>query len=227
MVLRRPPEHLRKNSNDTMLREARVLAALAGSGVPHPGSTAVCDDIDVIGTSFYLMEPIDGFTPMGPLPGRTPPTRLAAASRTRWPTARRARRGRPRSRRAGRLRQAGQLARTPGRPLALPARRLLASSRATARPTSPTSTGSAQWLDAHRPAEARIGVIHGDYQFANVMFAPRPSRSSRRSSTGSSRRLGDPLLDLGWMLTSWHEPGDPPGHGPAAVRSGTACRAAE
>ena len=31
MVLRRPPLHLRKNSNDTMLREARVLGAIAGS----------------------------------------------------------------------------------------------------------------------------------------------------------------------------------------------------
>ena len=30
MVLRRPPRHLRKNSNDTMLREARVLGAIAG-----------------------------------------------------------------------------------------------------------------------------------------------------------------------------------------------------
>ena len=26
--------------------------------------------------------------------------------------------------------------------------------------------------------------------------------------------LGDPLLDLGWILTSWLEPGDPPGKKP-------------
>jgi aminoglycoside phosphotransferase (APT) family kinase protein len=25
--------------------------------------------------------------------------------------------------------------------------------------------------------------------------------------------LGDPLLDLAWMLTAWHEDDDPPGHG--------------
>ena len=37
MVLRRPPEHLRKNSNDTMLREARVLGALAGQRRAAPG----------------------------------------------------------------------------------------------------------------------------------------------------------------------------------------------
>src|SRR5690606_19637728 len=69
-VLRRPPRHLRANSNATMLREAQVLAALEGTGVPHPGFLAVCDDLDVIGAAFYLMEPIDGFTPRGDLPGR-------------------------------------------------------------------------------------------------------------------------------------------------------------
>ena len=65
MVLRRPPLHLRKNSNDTMLREARVLGAIAGSGVPHPELFGSCDDLDVIGVCFYLMAPIDGFTPPG------------------------------------------------------------------------------------------------------------------------------------------------------------------
>ena len=39
-VLRRPPPVLRANSNETMRREARVLAALKGSGVPHPGLIA-------------------------------------------------------------------------------------------------------------------------------------------------------------------------------------------
>ena len=60
-VLRRPPPHLRENSNETMRREARVLAALAGSDVPHPGLIAACPDETVLGASFYLMEPINGF----------------------------------------------------------------------------------------------------------------------------------------------------------------------
>src|SRR5260221_2575463 len=70
MVLRRPPRHLRKNSNDTMLREARVLGAIAGSGVPHPEFFAACADTEVIGVCFYVMGAIDGFTPMGQMPGR-------------------------------------------------------------------------------------------------------------------------------------------------------------
>ena len=58
-VLRRPPEHLRKNSNETMRREARVLAAIADSKVPHPKLIAACPEEDVIGASFYLMQAID------------------------------------------------------------------------------------------------------------------------------------------------------------------------
>ena len=67
-VLRRPPRHLRKNSNSTMLREARVLEALAGSNVPHPGFIAGCSDESVLGACFYLLEPIDGFNAANGLP---------------------------------------------------------------------------------------------------------------------------------------------------------------
>lgn len=67
-VLRRPPPHLRANSNDTMRREARMLGALKGTDVPHPGLIAACAAEDVIGAAFYLMEPIDGFNPSTGLP---------------------------------------------------------------------------------------------------------------------------------------------------------------
>ncbi len=67
-VLRRPPPHLRKNSNETMRREARVLGAIAGTEVPHPRLIARCPETDVIGAAFYLMEPIDGFNPTQGLP---------------------------------------------------------------------------------------------------------------------------------------------------------------
>ena len=47
MVLRRPPRHPRPNSDETMLREARVLTAIEGRGVPQPVCHAVCDDPSV------------------------------------------------------------------------------------------------------------------------------------------------------------------------------------
>ena len=70
MILRRPGKHLKPKSNETMLREARVLGALEGSAVPHPRVIAICADPDVIGACFYLMEPLEGFAQSGELPGQ-------------------------------------------------------------------------------------------------------------------------------------------------------------
>jgi aminoglycoside phosphotransferase (APT) family kinase protein len=51
--------------------------------------------------------------------------------------------------------------------------------------------------------------MHGDYHAANVMFSP--------SGPGVAAivdwemcTIGDPLLDLGWMLATWYRPGDSP-----------------
>ena len=63
MVLRRPPLHPRPTSDKTMLREIAALRTLAGTSVPHPGFIAGCDDLDVLGVVFYLMEEVDGFNP--------------------------------------------------------------------------------------------------------------------------------------------------------------------
>ena len=45
----------------------------------------------------------------------------------------------------------------------------------------------AAWLEAHRPHGRAPAIMHGDYQFANVMFRPGVPDGSPRSSTGSSR----------------------------------------
>ena len=45
-----------------MRREAHVLAALRPTDVPHPPLVAACGDVDVLGSAFYLMEPIEGAT---------------------------------------------------------------------------------------------------------------------------------------------------------------------
>src|ERR1700722_13588208 len=62
-VLRRPPARTVANGSETMRREARVLRALAGSAVPHPQLIAACPDEAVLGAAFYLMEPVEGFSP--------------------------------------------------------------------------------------------------------------------------------------------------------------------
>ena len=62
-VLRRPPEHKRTNSDETMRREARVLSALAGSDVPHPGFIAGEPDESVLGAAIRSAAPMTGDEP--------------------------------------------------------------------------------------------------------------------------------------------------------------------
>ncbi|SRR5712692_10175481 len=67
-VLRRSPRSPRGDGNATNHSEARVLGALTGSDVPHPGLIAACSSTDVIGAAFYLMEPVKGFNATVALP---------------------------------------------------------------------------------------------------------------------------------------------------------------
>lgn len=214
MVLRRPGGRLRPNSNDTMLREARVLRALAGSAVPHPDFYAACDDPTVIGAAFYLMQPLEGFAPMGRLKGRYETdaswraamgeelVRAAAALAAVDPKAvGLADLGKPddwHARQASRWRsQLEGYAAAPGYdPTALP---------------HVDEVG--RWLSDNLPGERRIGLIHGDLQFANVMFSLQAPRISGVIDWELTT-LGDPMLDLGWILTSWWEEGDPSGKTP-------------
>jgi len=211
VVLRRPPEHLRKNSNDTMLREARVLGALRGSNVPHPAFYGACADTEVIGTTFYLMEPIDGFTPMGDMPDRygTDASWRQAIGYEMVDGA--ARLGAIDPDAVG-LGDFGKPENWIERQVSRWRSQLDGYEQFDnyGKPDIPNVDRVGAWLDANRPAEAKMGIIHGDYQFANVMMAPNEPKLAAIVDWELST-LGDPLLDLGWVLTSWIEPGDPPG----------------
>lgn len=208
-VLRRPPKHLRPNSNDTMLREARVLAALKGSAVPHPEFHAACADESVIGAAFYVMDALDGFMPIGALPEQY-------ASQPEW----------RRAMGPEMVKAAAALAAVDhaavglsdfGKPENWLERQVVRwRSQLDGYRDVPDYPGSSlpyidevgEWLERNRPATYHIGIIHGDLQFANVMFRKDQPRMAGLIDWELST-LGDPLLDLGWILTSWAEPGDP------------------
>ncbi|MGB0261575.1 MAG: phosphotransferase family protein [Henriciella sp.] len=59
-VIRRPPlGELLPKAHD-MSREWALISALGNSSVPVPGALAFCDDLDVIGVHFYVMEFVEG-----------------------------------------------------------------------------------------------------------------------------------------------------------------------
>ncbi|MGX9790605.1 phosphotransferase family protein [Mycobacterium sp. MMS18-G62] len=201
MVLRRPPVHPRPTSDKTMLREIAVLRTLAGTPVPHPGFIAGCEDLDVLGVVFYLMEEVDGFNPgteMDEAYVRDAGMRHAVGLSY-----------------AGSLAQLGNVA-WEGSPLAAIKRpgsflerqvpqflRLLESYRHDEYdPESLRVAELAEWLDINRPPDGPPGIIHGDPHLNNVLLRrDRPELAAFIDWEMST--VGDPLLDLGWMLICW------------------------
>ncbi|HEX4903364.1 MAG TPA: phosphotransferase family protein, partial [Acidimicrobiales bacterium] len=206
-VLRRPPLHKRANSDETMRREARVLAALSGSAVPHPGLIAACPTTDVLGAAFYLMEPIEGFNPSSGLPephASDPDLRrgmgfamvdgIAALAAVDHHAVGLGDFGKPDGwleRQVGRWRSQlasyDELDGYPG-------------------PDIPGVEEVSRWLDERRPARWQPGVIHGDYHLANVLVSPTGPELAAIVDWELCT-IGDPLLDLGHLLATWPEGG--------------------
>jgi aminoglycoside phosphotransferase (APT) family kinase protein len=200
-ALRRPPRLVPKGRNETMLREARVLAALAGSDVPHARLLAVCEDPTVLGACFYVMDWVEGWTPMGPLPepfasdaaakrglGDELVDAIASLSRVEW--------------RAGGLEGFGK----PEGFLERQVDRWLAHLASFQFRPLPGLDEAASWLRAHAPRSFRAGILHGDYQFANVMFRHGAPARMAAIVDWEMSTVGDPLLDLGWVLMGWPNP---------------------
>ena len=57
---------------------------------------------------------------------------------------------------------------------------------------------AADWLRDNRPAHYQPGIMHGDYQFANVMFAHGEPARLAAIVDWEMTTVGDPLLDLAW-----------------------------
>jgi aminoglycoside phosphotransferase (APT) family kinase protein len=60
LVVRRPPMgHVLATAHD-MAREHRVISSLGGTGIPVPQTYLMCEDPDVIGSPFFVMEHVTG-----------------------------------------------------------------------------------------------------------------------------------------------------------------------
>jgi len=66
------------------------------------------------------------------------------------------------------------------------------------------------WLKANQPATAAVSLVHNDYKLDNVMLAPDDPGRVVAIFDWDMCTLGDPLSDLGALLTYWTEPADPP-----------------
>ena len=224
-VLRRPAAIVPAGGNETIRREIRVLAALAGSDVPHPALIAACPQEDVLGAAFYLMEPVDGFNVtvgMPPLHASDPAIRRAMGFALVDGIARLAKVDHVAVGLGDFGRVEGYLERQAGR-----WRKQLERYTAHAGWPGPHSLPDVErvgdWLAAHCPATFSPGILHGDYHLANVMFSNH-GPELEAIVDWELAAIGDPLIDLGWVLTTLPRAGDPNLYADRAVGWVPRCR---
>jgi aminoglycoside phosphotransferase (APT) family kinase protein len=205
-VLRRPPRGAFLPTAHDVMREYRVLSALAGTPVRSPRPVIACDDLSVIGAPFYLMERSEGFVIRDRLPpgfegdetaraglGQELVDALAELHAVDWRGVGLEGFGKPAGyleRQVRRWRGQLELATRFSRPL-------------------PDLETVGDWLASHVPESGAPAVVHGDYKMDNVAFAPEPPARLRSIFDWEMSTVGDPLADVGWMISFWREPGDP------------------
>jgi aminoglycoside phosphotransferase (APT) family kinase protein len=210
LVLRRKPPGPLLKSAHAVEREYRVMAALAGSGVPVPKALLLCEDEGVIGSVFFVMEYLPGRTIMDPrVPGVAVEHRkalyddmnrvLAALHSVDIAAA-----------------GLGDFGR-PGNYFARQTSRWTGQYRASETETIPEIENVIAWLDAHMPAEdGRVALVHGDWRIDNLRFHETEPRIAGVLDWELST-LGHPLADLGAQLMQWRMPPGDPGRGLAGV----------
>ena len=201
-ALRIPPPGAPEQRDDGIVREWRIIEALGGTDVPHTPAIALCDDQSVLGRTFYLMGFVDGWSPMNtdgwPGPFDTDLDArcglsyalvegAALLSKVDWQAKGLQDLGRPEGYHDRQVdRWLAFLDRIKGRDL-------------------PGLDEASQWLREHRPIDFIPGLMHGDYQFANVMYHHGAPARMAAIVDWEMGTVGDPKIDLAWVVQSWPE----------------------
>jgi aminoglycoside phosphotransferase (APT) family kinase protein len=201
-VLRRPPRGDILPGTHEMHREYTVMSALAGTPVPVPEMIQLCRDDSYIGAPFYLMTFVDGLVVRGPVPpphdnavsrrriGEELVDKLADIHAVDW--------------RAVGLEE---MARKPGEFLTRNLNRMQQLYDAVRHREVPPIDEVGDWLRANAPAQRDVTLTHGDYKLDNVMLS-RTSPEIVAVVDWEISTIGDPLVDLGWVLYFAPSPDD-------------------
>lgn len=201
-AVRIPPPAAPGNRDEGILREWRLIEALDGTDVPCTPALGMCADRSVLGRAFYMMGFVDGWSPMNtrgwPAPFDTDLEErkglayqlvegIALLGNVDWKARGLHDLGRPNGFHDRQVdRWTAFLERIKGREL-------------------PGFDEAAAWLRAHRPIDYIPGLMHGDYQFANVMFEHGGPARLAAIVDWEMGTVGDPKLDLGWVVQGWPE----------------------
>ncbi len=208
LVLRRPPPGETADTAHDVIREYDVMNAVADTDVPVPNLVLACEDHDVIGSDFYLMDRLEGDVLREDEPDRfaTPEHRrrlgeelvdtLAKIHRLDYEAIGLGEFGYPPGYTERQVERWGQ--------------QLMWAFEVTADEREvPDLYEVGSWLQEHTPEDHPHSLVHGDYKLDNVMFGPGTPPELVAVFDWEMATLGDPRADLGWMLAYWRDPKDP------------------
>jgi len=204
-VLRRPPFGSKVKSAHDMSREFKILSCLQSVFPYGPVPIHFCEDHNVIGCDFYLMNYIEGVVirreypaelQLGPdeirqqlfnffdVLGDLHSVDLKAAGLDNF-----------------------------GKPVGYVQRQVDGWCRRWADASTPDTVNcdvTMQWLQDNMPAESgKASVIHNDYKMDNVIFSAENPLQVIGVLDWEMATVGDPLMDLGCTLGYWVQKDDP------------------
>ena len=194
-VLRRKPPGKLLPSAHAVDREYRIITALGNTGVPVAKSRALCLDESVIGTTFYVMDYVEGRVFWDPaLPGLEPTERRAVYDAMNDTISR-----------LHRVDYAalglGDFGR-PGNYVKRQIERWTRQYRASETEKIPAMDRLIGWLPLNAPGDEATSIVHGDFRIDNMIFDARGRRVLAVLDWELST-LGHPVSDFAYHMMAW------------------------
>lgn len=204
-VLRRPPHGDIPASAHDMGREYRVLSTLYKGFPQAPRAFAFCDDSSVLGRPFFVMERRRGVVVRREVPaifgGGDDPVQNRKLSEVMIDALADFHRVDPRA--VG--------LETLGKPEGFLARQVKGWTDRWLRAKTkdvPHDADVIQWLEAQMPASPTPTLVHNDWRLDNMAVDERDPGRCVAVFDWDMCTVGDPLTDVGTLLSAWFEPGE-------------------
>lgn len=201
VVVRRPPPPPLPPGAHDVLREARLLSALEKTDVPTPRVRATAAPGELLDVPVFVMDFVDGavITESTPAPsddeqlrrriGESLVDTLASLHKVAWRQVGLGDFGKPDGFNARQLRRMRSLIAEDGT-------------------VPPAFAVLDDWLHAHLPSESGAAIVHNDFRIGN-MIVDIEAGCVAAVLDWELATIGDPLADLGYLLTSYPMPGEP------------------
>ncbi len=197
VLRRKPPGKLLKSAH-AVDREFRIISALYATGFPVPRPLVLCEDDEIIGTTFFVMEFVEGriFWDLD-LPGLEPAERAAIYDNVNETIARLHNLDYA----AIGLEDFGK----PGNYFARQISRWSGQYRASETATVEAMDALIEWLPENIPEDDSASIVHGDYRLDNMIIHPTEPKVIAVLDWELST-IGHPLADFTYHLMIWRMP---------------------